>query len=95
MSVAYGIQTKEGDDPYIKTAEIGVHALAAAAIPGTFLVDTVPFLKHVPAWMPGAGFQVKAREWKRLARNMIELPFNAFKKNVVRKLPGFGLSMVY
>lgn len=86
MSVAYGLEVKPKDDPYIRTAEQGVHPLVAAAVPGAFLVDVLPILKYVPEWMPGAGFQTKAREWKKLARAMVEVPFTAAKRNLVRRV---------
>jgi hypothetical protein len=84
ISIAYGLEVKPDDDPYVKTAEQGVRPLMAAAIPGAFLVDAFPFLKQVPEWFPGAGFQKKAKAWKKLARIMIEVPFAAAKKNIVR-----------
>ena len=84
MSIAYGLEIQPDDDPYVKTAEQGVRPLMAAAIPGAFLVDAFPFLKQVPKWFPGAGFQKKAKAWKKLARIMIEVPFAVAKKNIVR-----------
>jgi len=82
MSVAYGLEVQPNDDPYIKTAEQGVRPLMVAAVPGAFLVDALPLLKHVPEWFPGAGFQKRAKEWKKLARTMVEVPFAAAKKNI-------------
>jgi len=84
MSIAYGLEVQADNDPYIRTAEEGVHPLVAAGVPGAFLVDALPFLKYVPEWFPGAGFQKKAKAWKKLARTMIEVPFAAAKKNIVR-----------
>ena len=84
MSVAYGLDVQPQNDPYITTAEQGVHSLVVAAVPGAFLVDALPFLKYVPEWMPGAGFQTKAREWKKLARRMVEVPYEAAKQRIVR-----------
>ncbi|PPQ85587.1 hypothetical protein CVT25_000031, partial [Psilocybe cyanescens] len=81
ISIAYGLAVKPKDDLYIRTAEKGVHPLLVAGVPGAFLVDMLPFLKYVPEWMPGAGFQTKAREWKKLARSMVEVPFAAAKRN--------------
>jgi hypothetical protein len=83
ISVTYGVDVLPKDDPYIATAEKGVHPLAAAAVPGTFLVDTFPWLKYVPDWMPFAGFKRKAKEWRKLALAMIEMPFEAGKRNIV------------
>lgn len=75
MSITYGIDTLPERDPYVTAAEDALHAVVMAAIPGTFLVDSLPFLKYVPAWFPGAGFQRKASEWKVLARRMVDMPY--------------------
>ncbi|KAF8488264.1 CyP450 monooxygenase [Gautieria morchelliformis] len=58
-------------------------AVLSAVIPGGFLVDTLPILKYVPEWMPGAGFKTKARIWRQVATQMPVVPFNACKKALV------------
>lgn len=83
LSMAYGLEVQEKDDPKVINAEAAVHSLVAAAVPGTFLVDALPLLKHVPEWLPGASFQRKAREWRVLARRMVESPYAAAKKALV------------
>ena len=83
LSVAYGIQIQEENDPYIKLAEGAVQGVLIAGVPGRFLVDTIPILKHVPAWMPGASFQQKAREWYRMTRMMVEIPYADAKQRIV------------
>ncbi|KAF4616644.1 hypothetical protein D9613_008324 [Agrocybe pediades] len=80
ISITYGLEVQPKDDPYIAIAEEGVQPLSIAAVPGAFLVDTIPILKYVPEWMPGAGFKRKAREWTQLSRRMVEEPFSATKK---------------
>ncbi|KAG5636534.1 hypothetical protein H0H81_007701 [Sphagnurus paluster] len=42
MSVAFGIQVKEKNDPYIEVADLAVKALSIASVPGAFLVDGIP-----------------------------------------------------
>jgi hypothetical protein len=86
MSIAYGLDVQPADDPYIEVAEHGVRSVVAAAIPGAFLVDVIPLLKYVPEWFPGAGFQRKAKAWKKHARVMVESPFAAAKENIVGHL---------
>lgn len=83
MSVAYGIDIQEENDPYIRTAITAIQPLVVAATPGTFLVDFFPFLKHVPEWLPGAGFRRKAREWRELTLAHADTPFNETKQSVV------------
>ena len=41
-------------------------------------------MKHVPAWVPGAGFKRKAREWRALSLAMLERPFEMVRRNMVR-----------
>ena len=83
MSISYGIQVQEENDPYVTTAEGALHGLVTAALPGAFLVDALPILKFVPSWMPGAGFQNLAKKWKDLALKMKEVPFEVTKQNIV------------
>jgi hypothetical protein len=54
-----------------------------AGIFGTYLVDYIPILKYVPWWMPGATFKRKAREWRRLSREMLESQYNIVKQKMV------------
>lgn len=84
ISISYGLQVLPHGDPYITAAKEAIHVLSMAAVPGTFLVDSLPFLKYVPEWVPGAGFKKKAREFKKMARKMIEAPYDAAKKSFVR-----------
>ncbi|KAG6827710.1 hypothetical protein H0H87_003923, partial [Tephrocybe sp. NHM501043] len=82
MAITYGIVVQPKDDPHIARAAQATTPLFLASIPGTFLVDSLPILKHVPEWMPFAGFKVKARLWRKLALDMINLPYNVAKQNI-------------
>ncbi|RXW15358.1 hypothetical protein EST38_g10494 [Candolleomyces aberdarensis] len=82
LSIAYGIEIQQKNDPYLETSEAGVLPLVVAGVPGAFLVDSIPLLKYVPAWFPGASFQRKAREWRKLSRTMIEMPYAEAKKDI-------------
>lgn len=83
LSIAYGIQVQDENDPYLEMSRLALQTLNSAAVPGAFLVDSFPFLKHVPAWFPGASFKRKAREWRKAARGMLELPYVETKKRFV------------
>ncbi|KAG6809315.1 hypothetical protein H0H92_000727 [Tricholoma furcatifolium] len=94
IGIAYGLQVQEKDDPYVATATKGVHPVSVAAVPGAFLVDTLPILKYVPDWMPFAGFKRKAKVWRKYALDMINLPYEAAKRNIENGdgTPSFTLS---
>lgn len=57
----------------------------ASGSPGAFLVDSIPLLKYVPGWMPGAGFKHKAKEWNSLTKQMMETPFTAAQSAIVSR----------
>ncbi|TFK64565.1 cytochrome P450 [Pluteus cervinus] len=75
MNVIYGIHIAPDDDKYINIAEKALEGMAKAAQPGAFLVDLIPWLKYVPAWIPGAGWKRQARDWKTAVLEMRDLPF--------------------
>lgn len=66
-------------------AEESIDPVLPALIPGTFLVDVFPALKYVPYWFPGAGFKRKAREWRRLALAVKDVPYDASKQEIVSR----------
>ncbi|RXW22022.1 hypothetical protein EST38_g3854 [Candolleomyces aberdarensis] len=83
MSVAYGIQIQQENDPYVKLAEDTNQGMIIAAVPGRFLVNIFPIMKYIPAWFPGASFKRKAREWYKMTRAMVEVPYADAKRRIV------------
>ncbi|KAF8880679.1 cytochrome P450 [Infundibulicybe gibba] len=84
MDIAYGIKVEDTNDPYTTIAEEVFAGLAEAGVAGTFLVDLIPILKYVPAWMPGAGFKRKAAHWRSLIHKMADKPWDAVQENIRR-----------
>ncbi|KAJ7648325.1 cytochrome P450 [Mycena polygramma] len=82
MDVTYGITVRDTDDPYIRIAKDAMHAMSFATIPGAFLVESIPALKYVPDWLPGAGFKRKAKEWRKVTRDLLDVPFADAKRNI-------------
>ncbi|KAF8992253.1 cytochrome P450 [Cyathus striatus] len=82
LSLAYGIDIKKTDDPFVNLAEEAIRTLGIAAVPGTFLVDIIPALKYLPEWFPGAGFKRTAREWKKLALASRDMPFEEGERKI-------------
>lgn len=83
MDITYGIEILPEDDPYVQTAEAVLEGVQIASTPGAFLVEAFPLLKFVPAWVPGAGFQRKALQWRRLLEDVFEKPYDLLKKQMV------------
>ncbi|KAJ7463862.1 cytochrome P450 [Mycena galericulata] len=82
LSAVYGIDIQPSDDTYIALACEALESLSAAGVPGKYLVDSLPMLKHIPAWLPGARFKRDAKEWRKLAAAMRDVPFAETKRQM-------------
>ncbi|KAF8964419.1 cytochrome P450 [Flammula alnicola] len=83
MSAIYGYDISPKGDYFVTLAERGVLGLSQSAFPGAAVVNTLPFLRVLPSWFPGAGFKRYALSIKDLITQMQEVPYNYVKKNVV------------
>ncbi|KAF8517574.1 cytochrome P450 [Hysterangium stoloniferum] len=63
MKIGYGYEVKSENDYYLGLAQESMRVASLAAAPGRWLVDSLPILRYVPSWFPGAGFKRKAAEW--------------------------------
>ncbi|KAH8115965.1 cytochrome P450 [Phellopilus nigrolimitatus] len=77
MMVTYGYQVTESDDPYVELADKGFHAFTAAE--GFFLVNILPWLRHLPTWFPGARFHAIAKEGYKNSMDMYHKPHEMAK----------------
>ncbi|KAJ7486679.1 cytochrome P450, partial [Mycena latifolia] len=82
LSTAYGIDIQPEDDPHIDISEKALHAMACTGNRGSYLVDSLPFLKYLPDFFPGAGFKKQAREWYKVVSAMPEIPYNFVKRSL-------------
>ncbi|KAH9937078.1 cytochrome P450 [Fomitopsis serialis] len=83
MQIIYGHQVAPEGDVFVVLADRALETLGHAGIFGTYLVDYIPLLRHVPTWMPGAAFKRKALEWRKLNRAMLNEPYEMVKERTV------------
>ncbi|KAJ7857081.1 cytochrome P450 [Mycena olivaceomarginata] len=87
MDVTYGIDVRSSDDRYISIAEEAMHGFSIASISGAFLVDTIHALRYVPDWVPGAGFKLKAKAWRK-AMGAVRTSFTSLNLRSLEELKG-------
>ncbi|KAF6744930.1 cytochrome P450 [Ephemerocybe angulata] len=75
IAILYGVDVKSVHDPFISDALLIGDAFKAAGVPGKFLVETLPFLRYVPSWVPGAGFQRWASYYREASLRLLNNPF--------------------
>ncbi|GJJ10961.1 hypothetical protein Clacol_005190 [Clathrus columnatus] len=82
LEVSYGIQPMSETDPFIVLSETTIQRVIEAGIPGTYLVDIFPFLKHIPSWFPGAKFKTELDQLGEQVIEMLNKPVDIAKNNM-------------
>ncbi|TFK75087.1 cytochrome P450 [Pluteus cervinus] len=81
MDIFYGYDLVDNDDPLWVESVYVLTESTNALLPGVFMVNTFPFLRHLPRWFPGAGFHDWALNMKKILRHMRDTPFDFALKN--------------
>lgn len=78
MSLVYGYDVKGYDDHLLvvarKMAELG-----SAVLPGTVLVNEVPLLRHIPAWVPWLSYKPAALAGYKAGQDVLHYPMKFVK----------------
>lgn len=83
VNIAFGLRVKETNDPILEIAQVANDYMLQGAVPGAFLVDALPFLKYIPDWFPGAGFQKYGAIGKEAGNRLRDIPFDNGKAAIV------------
>lgn len=74
MRAVYGIVIEAEGDPYAEIAENAMEAIAVI-VPGN-LMDVIPLLRYVPAWVPVLGsWTAQAHSMRKHASALLEVPY--------------------
>ncbi|CEL08495.1 hypothetical protein ASPCAL11644 [Aspergillus calidoustus] len=94
LKIAYGYDIDpHGRDPLVALANEALENFSVAGTPGAWIVDTIPLLKHLPNWFPGAGFKRTAAAWRKNLLTTIEEPYRLVLKQMAEgKYPDSYLS---
>jgi len=75
LKVAYGYTVKEGgEDPFVELADKVMHVISLTANPGAYIVDTIPALRYLPEWFPGATFFEEAKRYRNYVNESVSKP---------------------
>ncbi|KAI0313224.1 cytochrome P450 [Amylostereum chailletii] len=80
IETTYGIPIETPQSEFFKLSREMHEVIQNAVVPGSFLVDVFPVLKHVPSWFPGAGFKRLALIARSLQERVVEGAFSESKK---------------
>ena len=87
LKIAYGWTVSDNNDLLVDSAEEATHLIADLFIPGRWLVESIPWLRFVPSWAPGAGFKRRAAYVKERMKRLDQTGFDWAKEQIVRMSP--------
>ncbi|CAE6427667.1 unnamed protein product [Rhizoctonia solani] len=82
LTAVYGYEVASEDDSLFKTVDAAVLGFSQALLAQNYLVNTFPWLEHIPEWFPGAKWKAKANEWRRQRDQMLHVPFEWTKNKM-------------
>ncbi|KAJ3978425.1 cytochrome P450, partial [Lentinula detonsa] len=83
LRISHGYEVGEGQDPFVTLADKVSHRAVCFIYCTGFLVNLVPFPQYLPDWFPGASFKKTAKEWSSTLKEMVDLPYDYVKKQIV------------
>ncbi|VDB87895.1 unnamed protein product [Peniophora sp. CBMAI 1063] len=75
VTYGYEVPLDSHVDPLVKIVERAMEGFSRASEPGAFWVDYMPFLRYIPAWVPGARFQREAAQLNTEREMLYEEPY--------------------
>ncbi|KAK7676908.1 hypothetical protein QCA50_020164 [Cerrena zonata] len=78
LKITYDMDVDINSD-YLYLVEKALECISPTRVPGAFWVEFLPFLKHVPSWVPGAYFKRHAERGKPLIKRMRDDAFDGVK----------------
>ncbi|TFY81323.1 hypothetical protein EWM64_g2686 [Hericium alpestre] len=82
LKVTYGWTVESDDDYFVELIRRGFELTTKLSRPGRFLVDSLPWLRFVPEWVPGAGFKGFARMIGEEMRKVDDVPYEWTKEQM-------------
>ncbi|EJC98992.1 cytochrome P450 monooxygenase [Fomitiporia mediterranea MF3/22] len=83
LKITYGYTIEpRGSDPLVGLADEALIQFCLATVPGAWLVDTLPFLRYLPDWIPGMDFKRTAARWRKTITEVAEKPYAFVNKQM-------------
>ena len=83
LKAVYGIHCADADDSYLVTAYAAMEAASECLVPGKWIMEYLPILRHIPTWIPGATEQRLFKHSKELHGKIKKMAYDYVKANLV------------
>jgi hypothetical protein len=88
ISLAYGLPVQRRRDELVELIDSIARMVGEQLVPGKAIVDVLPWLRHIPDWMPGMGFKRFAKSVRWMATKFRMEGYERALKAFVRDFEG-------
>ncbi|PPQ81931.1 hypothetical protein CVT25_013779 [Psilocybe cyanescens] len=81
MSMMYGYEVESVQDPCVTMADLALTIGARLSVPGGSMLNVIPALRHIPAWLPGAPSYEGIKQVRALTHEVKRIPMEFVKKS--------------
>lgn len=60
-----------------------MRGFSRASEPGAYLIDTIPWLKYIPDWIPGARFKEDIKAFRQSRERLYDVPYEFTVQDLV------------
>lgn len=86
IDLVYGQEIVSMDEEYMKLTVESIDGFVESKAFGKFWVDFMPFLKYLPAWLPGADAVKYGARFRPVTEEMLDRPFREIQSGAVSTL---------
>ena len=86
MTFGYDFRPGQEHDRFVELAEETSNGIASLFLPGSTLINVLPFLRHIPPWVPGAKTQRFAAHLSESMNAYRTEPFEYVERDLVSVL---------
>ncbi|KAF8492571.1 cytochrome P450, partial [Russula emetica] len=83
LAMGYGYEVKELNDRTVKAAKKMVQLMGETGLPGALLVNVLPFLRHIPEWLPWLSYKPLARYGYDIGQVVLQVPMEFARESIL------------
>lgn len=84
MKIVYDNDIEAEIEEQMIRVDVTQDGVSQGLVPGKYLVDIFPFIRHLPSYFLGPELRVKSREWRDAATKLKNIPYNRVLNEMVR-----------
>ena len=94
LKIIYGYDVKPENDHLLGIVKKAMNDFSYLSRPGSHMVNYLPVLRFMPSWLPGGTFKTEAKQYRKTLCEMIDIPFELVKQQVVRTVMLFHSTLL-